>query len=266
MASNVKFNAPLAVTHIGTATAIIHVDGINLLTDPVFSPAGTEWDLGVAVLKISDTPAKGLADLPHIDAVLLSHEDHPDNLDEPGRATLDGRHVFTTPDGAKKLAPRPGVRAIQPWETLPLDIGGKRFEIIGTPCEHLPGGEVTGFIVSAPSFGTTDGKPNVIYFSGDTIYLPELAKMKERFHISVALLNIGKATVALPTGSLAITMDGADAAKLFKELEADVLIPMHFESWGHFAEKKEELAASLEKEGVMDKVLWLEPGVETKLA
>jgi hypothetical protein len=31
------------------------------------------------------------------------------------------------------------------------------------------------------SFGTTDGKPNAIYFSGDTIYLPELAKMKERF-------------------------------------------------------------------------------------
>ncbi|KAH6854661.1 beta-lactamase superfamily domain-containing protein [Chaetomium sp. MPI-CAGE-AT-0009] len=262
MVSNVKFNAPLAVTHIGTATAIIHVDGINLLTDPVFSPAGTTWDLGIAVLEISDTPAMGLADLPHIDAVLLSHEDHPDNLDELGRATLDGRHVFTTPDGAKKLAPRPGVRAIQPWETLPLEIGGKRFDVTGTPCEHLPGGEVTGFVVSAPSFGTTDGKPNAIYFSGDTIYLPELAKMKERFHISVALLNIGKATAPLPTGPLAITMDGADAAKLFKELEADVLVPMHFESWGHFTEKREELAASLEKEGVMDKVLWLEPGVK----
>lgn len=119
MASNVKFSAPLALTHIGTATAIIHVDGINLLTDPVFSPAGTEWDLGIMVLKISDTPAKSLADLPPIDAVLLSHEDHPDNLDEPGRATLDGRHVFTTPDGAKKLAPRPGVRAIKPWWVTP---------------------------------------------------------------------------------------------------------------------------------------------------
>jgi L-ascorbate metabolism protein UlaG (beta-lactamase superfamily) len=114
-ASNVKFGASLAITHIGTATAIIHVDGINLLTDPVFSPAGTEWDLGGIMLKISDTPVKGLADLPHIDAVLLSHEDHPDNLDEPGRATLDGRHVFTTEDGAKKLAPRPMVRAIKPW-------------------------------------------------------------------------------------------------------------------------------------------------------
>jgi L-ascorbate metabolism protein UlaG (beta-lactamase superfamily) len=265
-ASNVKFDAPLAITHIGTATAIIHVDGINLLTDPVFSPAGTEWDLGIMVLKLSDTPVKALADLPHIDAVLLSHEDHPDNLDEPGRSTLDGRHVFTTADGAKKLAPRPMVRAIKPWEKLPLEIGGNRFDITGTPCEHLPGGEVTGFIISKPSFGTTNGKPNAIYFSGDTIYLPELAKMKEQYHISVALLNIGKATAPLPTGRLAITMDGAEAAKLFKELEADVLVPMHFESWNHFAEKRDALAKSLEKEGVTDKVLWLEPGVKTTLA
>lgn len=45
-----------------------------------------------------------------------------------------------------------------------------------------------------------------------------------------------------------------------------MLVPMHFESWGHFAEKRDELAASLEKEGVMDKVLWLEPGVQTTLA
>jgi hypothetical protein len=38
--------------------------------------------------------------------------------------------------------------------------------------------------VTAPSFGTTAGKPNAIYFSGDTIYLPELARMKEQFRKS----------------------------------------------------------------------------------
>jgi L-ascorbate metabolism protein UlaG (beta-lactamase superfamily) len=115
MAPDIKFKAPLSITHIGTATAIIHVDGVNFLTDPVFSPAGTEWDLGIVVLKTTATPAKSLVDLPPIDVVLLSHEDHPDNLDELGRTTLDGRHVFTTVDGANKLAPRPGVRELTPW-------------------------------------------------------------------------------------------------------------------------------------------------------
>lgn len=84
--------------------------------------------------------------------------------------------------------------------------------------------------------------------------------------ISVALLNIGKATAPLPTGPLVITMDGAQAAQLFREIGADVLVPMHFESWGHFAEQREALAASLEREGISDKVLWLEPGLKTTLA
>lgn len=82
----------------------------------------------------------------------------------------------------------------------------------------------------------------------------------------MALLNIGKATAPLPTGPMVITLDGANAARLFKDLEADVLVPMHFDSWGHFAEKRDVLASSLEKEGVMDKVLWLEPGVKTTIA
>jgi len=130
------FASPLSITHIGTATAIIHINGVNLITDPVFSPAGKEWDLGIAVIKTTKSAALGLADLPAIDAVLLSHEDHPDNLDEPGRQLLDGRHVLTTTDGAKKLAPRPAVRALQPWEKVSLDVGGRHFEVTGTPCVH----------------------------------------------------------------------------------------------------------------------------------
>src|SRR5881394_4033242 len=105
-----SFKSNVNITHIGTATAIFEIDGVNLLTDPFFSPAGTEWDLGIAVLKNTDTPAMTLQDLPPIDAVLLSHEDHPDNLDELGRRLLDGRKVITSMDGAKKLRPRPGVR------------------------------------------------------------------------------------------------------------------------------------------------------------
>ncbi|KAG7428813.1 hypothetical protein Forpi1262_v009395 [Fusarium oxysporum f. sp. raphani] len=150
--SRVRLSTPFGITHIGTATAIFHLPalGINLLTDTVFSPAGTD-------------PAQ----LPPIEVVLLSHEDHADNLDEPGRLLLDGRKVLTTVDGANKLAPRPGVRGLRPWEKVGLDIGGKKLEVVGTPCQHLPGGECTGFIILADEFGLTDGRPNAIYFSGD---------------------------------------------------------------------------------------------------
>jgi L-ascorbate metabolism protein UlaG (beta-lactamase superfamily) len=261
-----NFKSTLNITHIGTATAILEIDGVNLLTDPFFSPAGTEWDLGIAVLKNSDTPALGLQDLPPIDAVLLSHEDHPDNLDELGRQLLDGRHVLTTTDGAKKLAPRPGVRGLRPWEAVTLAAGGTRFKIMGTPCQHLPGGECTGFIVTADEFGTSpDGLPNAIYISGDTVYINELAQIPNKFHIVAAVLNLGAAEAPLPDGPLQITMDGKQAARLFREIKADILVPMHYESWEHFTQFGDELAQVFEEEGIHDKVCWLTPGKSRKV-
>lgn len=76
------------MTFIGTATAILDIDGVRFLTDPFFSPAGTEFDIGLTVLKNEESPALRLEDLPPIDAILLSHEDHPDNLDPPWASTF----------------------------------------------------------------------------------------------------------------------------------------------------------------------------------
>jgi L-ascorbate metabolism protein UlaG (beta-lactamase superfamily) len=262
------FKLPLSITHIGTATAIIQLDNINLLTDPVFSPAGGEWVLGRVILKNTKSAAMTPADLPPIDAVLLSHEDHPDNLDEPGRLLLDGRVVFTTLDGAKKLAPRSGVCGLEPWETIEVTLGGREYKITATPCVHLPGGECTGFVLTSPDMGAhPNGLPNAFYFSGDTVYVPDVARqLRERFHISFALLNIGRVMVQMPDGNpLQITMDGKQAARLFREIGADVLVPMHYESWQHFTQNGEELAKEFQEEGLMASVIWLEPGVAKKL-
>ncbi|KAK4153543.1 hypothetical protein C8A00DRAFT_33704 [Chaetomidium leptoderma] len=65
-----------------------------------------------------------------------------------------------------------------------------------------------------------------------------------KFNAPLALLNIGKATAPLPE------MPAAD----------------HHRRGAGGAAKREALALALEKEGVMDKVLWLEPGVKTTLA
>lgn len=260
--------ASLTITHIGTATSILDIDGVKLLTDPFFSPAGTEWQRGAYVLKNTDTPALSLETLPPIDAILLSHEDHPDNLDELGRRLLDGRHVLTTVDGSKKLAPRPGVRGLSPWETVTLNVGGKTFRVTGTPCQHLPGGECTGFILEYDGFGiSSDGRPNAIYISGDTIYIEELSRViPSKWDITVAILNFGKAQVTAPGGeSLQITMDGKQGARLFREVGADVLVPMHFESWGHFTQFGDELRRDFEVEGIANDVSWLTPGEPKKL-
>lgn len=257
--------ASLHITFIGTATAILDIDGINFITDPFFSPAGTEWDRGVVILKNTSVPALTLADLPVIDAVMLSHEDHPDNLDEIGRQLLDGRRVFTTRDGSDKLAPRPGVRGMSPWETSTFTIGGVQFEVTATPCQHLPGGECIGFVLSGPNFGQTDGKPNGIYFSGDTVYIEDLAAIKTKYNIRAALLNLGAASVAVNDPPLQITMDSAQAVHLIRDIDPDVVIPMHCDGWGHFSEDSSKAAKVFEAENIKDKITWLEPGKRTKI-
>lgn len=271
----------LTFTHITTATAILNIDGINFLTDPYFGDVGSfsselDWsqarlqeDFGLdevpppAQLSLSKPPAMRLHDLPPIDAVLLSHEDHYDNLDPEGRKLLDGRRVFTTRDGAKNLQPRPAVVGLKPWETVTSVIGGKEFRITGTPCKHFPVGEVTGFLIECDSFGVHEesGKPNAIYFSGDTVYIDELKKIKDRVHVMAAILNLGNATFEFPIGPIQITMDGKQGAKLVEDIGADIMVPMHFENWEHFTEHGPDLAKVFEEAGIMHKVCWSAPGV-----
>lgn len=130
------FRNTISITHITTATTIISINGVNFLTDPVFGPPSEYTDSGVLEklpeliksqlnelppaphLTLVEAPALQLHDLPPIDAVLLSHEDHSDKLDPEGRKLLEGRRVFTTQDGASNLAPRPGIVALSPG--LPL--------------------------------------------------------------------------------------------------------------------------------------------------
>ncbi|KAI1451482.1 Metallo-hydrolase/oxidoreductase [Annulohypoxylon moriforme] len=262
------FKSSVSVTYIGTATAIIDIDGITFLTDPYFSPAETKWDVGIATLTSHYEPALSLDQLPPVDIVLLSHEDHPDNLDELSRTRLlSGRRVLTTVDGASKLSPGPGVQGLRPWEKTALKIGGKIFQVTATPCKHLPGGECTGFVLTTAEFGSTNGLPNAIYFSGDTVYVEELSRIRDRFHISLALFNLGAASVVLPGSSepLLITMDGSQGAKLFCDIEADILVPLHFESWDHFSQSKAALASAFGSAGISDKVYWLEPGKSKRI-
>ncbi|WBW73398.1 Zn-dependent hydrolases of the beta-lactamase [Schizosaccharomyces osmophilus] len=55
-------------------------------------------------------------------------------------------------DGAKNLQPRPGVRGMQPWETISLEVGGKEFKVTGVSTKHVLWGEYTRFFLRATSF------------------------------------------------------------------------------------------------------------------
>lgn len=107
--------------------------------------------------------------------------------------------------------------------------------------------------------------PNAIYSTGDTVYIDELAKIPEKFHVVCAVMSLGSAFADLPDGPLQITMDGKQAAHLFRTVKADYLVPMHYESWGHFTQFGKDLVKVFEEEGIMEKVRWLSPGTSVKV-
>ncbi len=95
----------LHLTHIGTATLVIEIDGVRLLTDPAFDPPGATYGFGWGTRsRRLAGPALPAAALGPIDAVLLSHDQHADNLDGAGRALLPTiATVITTRAAARRL-------------------------------------------------------------------------------------------------------------------------------------------------------------------
>src|SRR4028118_1156037 len=75
----------IRVTYFDTAMVLIEVGGVRLLTDPVLDPAGSAFDYGLYRLEKTSPVSVTPEQLGRIDAVLLSHEQHGDNLARAGR-------------------------------------------------------------------------------------------------------------------------------------------------------------------------------------
>ncbi len=209
-------------TYIGGPTALLEMSGLRLLTDPVFDPAGTEYPTRLYTLRKLTDPAVSPDSLGHLDAVLLSHDHHRDNLDNSGRALLAraGR-VLTTQAGAERL----GENAIglAHWQSVDLPAPDDSvLRVTGTPARHGPAdgdrGPVTGFALAYA------GSPrSAIYISGDTVWYEGVAEVSRRFDVRIAVLFMGAARVTeVGPAHLTFTADEAvRAARIFCRCRRD---------------------------------------------
>jgi L-ascorbate metabolism protein UlaG (beta-lactamase superfamily) len=248
----------ISATHIGTATILLRIGELTILTDPAFDPAGTVYDVGSPIeARRLAGPALDASDLPAIDLVLLSHDEHADNLDHAGRQLLSvAEAVITTTSGAARLGGN--AVGLEPWDHH--EIGGVR--IIATPARHGPegiealSGDVIGFLVETPEL--------TIYISGDTVYYGQLDDIGRRFSVDVAFLHLGDAHVEV-LGDVSLTMNSDQAVQLARSLDANTVVPVHYDSWAHFAEDPERITEAFTRAGMTNRLLMLTPGIAQRL-
>ncbi|MFE7550110.1 hypothetical protein ACFU6J_19125, partial [Streptomyces gardneri] len=99
--STAASDVPATVAYVGTATVLLRIGDLTVLTDPAFDPAPADYPAARPLHRTAG-PALTADRLPPVDLVLLSHDQHADNLDRAGREVL-GRaaRVLTTPAPAE---------------------------------------------------------------------------------------------------------------------------------------------------------------------
>lgn len=253
------------LTLVGGPTLLIEWNGLRLLTDPTFDPAGSTFSRGPSyTLRKTRGPALSAESLGELDAVLLSHDHHFDNLDDAGRAMLPrARLVLTTVAGAERLGGN--ARGLRPGDTAELRAPDSRvLRVTATPARHGPAGgdrgPVVGFLLS-----WADDPADALYISGDTVWYEDLEALAARHRVRGTVLFLGAAKVAV-AGDQPLTMTADDAVRAARAFAPAAVVPVHYEGWEHFSQSRGDVERAFAAAGLSDRLRWLAPGVATPLA
>ena len=212
----------------GHSTFLLQTDGMNLLFDPMLGdvPAPHPWLAGSRYSK--DLPIE-IAELPTIDAVLITH-DHYDHLDYHSIQQLDQRvgHYFA-PLGVGAHLEEWGVDAsriteLDWWDTATL----ANTEFTFTPARHFSGRSYNDYNSTLWGGWVMKNDQHTIYFTGDTGYGPQFKEVGKRFDsIDLALIENGQYNEHWNT----IHLMPEEAIRAGIEANAKAIMPVH---WGAF--------------------------------
>ncbi len=173
------------LTWVGHATMLAQLGGLNVITDPVFSERVSP--LSFIGPKRHVPPGLTLAQLPHVDVVLISHN-HYDHLDDASVRALaaqpGGSPLFVVPLGIKAWMADRGITHVVEldwWQSHPVASKKGTVDVVLTPVQHWSGRGLNdrlatlwgGYAVFAPD--------QHLFFSGDTGYSNDFKDIREHF-------------------------------------------------------------------------------------
>lgn len=254
-----------AATWIGHASFLVQYQGFNIITDPHFSDrASPSQQLGP---KRTTPAAIALADLPHIDVVVLSH-DHYDHLDEYSVTALcrkqgDRPPLFLVPLGIGAWLSKRGIRSwreLDWWQSCDLstpNAGEVRFTAV--PVQHFSGRGLkpnntlwAGFVVEYDCEGES---PYKLFFAGDTGYSQDFTEIGAKFGaMDLSLIPIGAYEPRWFMREMHVNPD--EAVQIHLDVNSKRSLAMH---WGSFIltdepmdEPPKQLALAKQKYGLAD--------------
>jgi L-ascorbate metabolism protein UlaG (beta-lactamase superfamily) len=227
-----RFDAPpatgLRVTWLGHATVLVEIDGHRVLTDPVWSDRASPF--GWVGPRRWYAPPLALADLPRLDAVVISH-DHYDHLDRRTIEALRDRDTtFVVPLGVgAHLAywgvPEARIVELDWWERTRV---GDDLEIVCAPARHASGRMLVDNDATLWASWAFVGRAHRAYFSGDTGLFPALRDIGARLGpFDVTMIEAGQYHRAWPDWHIG----PEQAVAAHGMLRGRALLPIH---WGLF--------------------------------
>lgn len=221
----------LRVTWLGHSTVLLEIDGLRILTDPIWSERASplSW-LGPSRWF---APPIALVDLPRIDAVVISH-DHYDHLDWPTILAMRPwrRTKFVVPLGlGAHLAywgvPDSRIVELDWWERT--SVGDGSLSIVCTPARHATGRMLIDDDSKLWAGFAFVGPRHRAYYSGDTGLFPAMRDIGRRLGpFDLTIIEVGQYGEAWPDWHLG----PEQAVRAHAMVRGRVMLPVH---WATFA-------------------------------
>ena len=247
------------LTFIGTATTLIEYGGFTLLTDPNFLHQGDRAYLGKGLFSTRRTePALQVDELPHLDAVVLSHL-HDDHFDRIARDGLPKDvPVITTPAAARELRSWGFSQAValETWQAHELrSAAGDVLRISAAPGRHARGllravlPPVHGHVLE---YSPVRDPALSVYITGDTLNVPELRQVPQRHpELDLGLWHLGGTRIPGVLGlGLLVTMDAREGADLLELVRPRTTVPIHYDDYGVFTSPLSAFLAEVGRRGL----------------
>jgi len=222
----------IQVTWIGHATALVQMEGVSFLTDPIWSSRASPVQFA-GPKRYRDPPLK-LEELPPISFIVISH-DHYDHLDYNTVMHFGNKTKWFVPVGVKSWFASQGITNVEElswWDTARFN---ENIQVGCTPCQHWSKRSAIGKKKTLWSSWVILGKEKRVFFSGDTGYCSVFKTIGKQYGpFDLSLIAIG---AYCPRDFMRPQhVDPYEAVAMHQELRSKQSLGIH---WGTFALTRE---------------------------